>query len=328
MAHQRKSVIVIGGGNGTALTLRGLKKYNDQLDLAAVVSVSDSGGSSGALRKKYGVLPPGDILRAILALSAYDYPILRELFYETRLKSGSELTNPAAPGRGPNLGNLLLAFLAKETGDYVQAIRICEEALKTVGRVYPATTHLHDLCAELSDGTVIVGEDALDRPRYERSLKISRAYLAPAVPVLAEAAELIARANCIVFGPGSLYTSIVPNLLVQGMPEALAASPAKLVYVVGKGYELQGETGPEALSGFVQALRQYLPRDLASVIYHCTATLTAKEQAYYAEKRWAPITLDPKEVQSGGQLIAADLMDEQGKGDPDKIGVALSRFIQ
>lgn len=328
MAGGRINVVAVGGGNGTSLTLRALKEYRDHLDIAAMVSVSDSGGSSGALRKKYGVLPPGDILRAILALSSYDYPTLRALFYETRLESLAGLAADVAGVRLHNLGNLLLTFLAQEWGDYVKAIRACEEALHTVGQVYPATTVLHDLCAELSDGTVIVGEDAIDCPRYDRSKKIVRAYLTPEVPIFNEVAKRVARAECIVFGPGSLYTSILPNLLVNGMSEALASSAAKLVYVIGKGYELEGETGPDTLSGFVKALRSYLPRDLSAVIYHDTATLTNKEQTYYNEKHWAPILLDPENVAGVAQLLAADIMDEQGKGDPVKIGVALYEFIQ
>lgn len=324
----KKRVVAIGGGNGTSITLRALKAYQDKIAISALVSSSDSGGSSGALRKLYEVLPPGDILRAIVALSAYEYQVVRSIFYENRITGLSRFNEDLKPGSNPNIGNLLLTLLAREDGDYIRAIRTLEEILKCVGQVYPSTLEMNDLGVELSDGTLVKGEAEIDRPRFDRSKKIVRAWLSPEVSTYGEALEQIASADYVILGPGSLYTSIIPNLLVKGITQALEKTKARLIYIVGKGYEMEGETGPEWLSGFVNTLRKYLPRDLDAVIYHQNAQLSAAEKEYYNKKHWAPITLDPENVSGAKKLISADIIDEQGAGSPDKLGQVLNNLMR
>lgn len=323
----KKCVVAIGGGNGTAITLRALKFYQNQIKISAVVSVSDSGGSSGMLRSTYKVLPPGDILRAILGLSSYEYKVLRQIFYENRITVLSKFNSNSKEDRGPNLGNLFLTLLAREDGDYIRAIRAFEEILKCVGQVYPSTLESNDLCVELNDGTRIKGEAKIDRPDFNRSKKIARAWIEPEVSAYSEALEQITGADYVILGPGSLYTSIIPNLLVKGLSEALKKTKARLIYIVGKGYELKGETGPERLSGFVNTLRKYLPRDLDAVIYHQDEKLSAVEQEHYHKKSWAPVALDPENVKGTKKLIPADIMDEQGAGSPEKLGQVLNGVI-
>ncbi|MBI4135284.1 YvcK family protein [Candidatus Uhrbacteria bacterium] len=316
----RKRVVAVGGGNGTAITLRGLKVHQDKLKLSAVVAMTDSGGANGELSRRFRVLPSADILRAVLALSPYDYKLLHKIFRDNRFSEGDF--------KGHYLGNLFLMLAVKEENDYVRSVRYLEAAVEACGRVYPATLGMTKLCVELEDGSKVEGEAEIDRPTYERSKKIMRAWLFPEVEAYREAIAQIKSADYVILGPGSLYTSIIPNLLAQGMSAALQNSKAKLIYVVGKGYELEGETGPEDLSGMVSTLRGHLPRDLDAVIYHHDAALSETEKEHYTKKRWAPLKLDPENVQGCKKLIPADIMDERGAGSPEKIGRELVNLME
>ncbi len=320
MMNIKKKVVAIGGGNGTALTLRGLKAYLDKLELSAVVAVTDSGGANGELSRRLKVLPSADILRAVLALSPYDYKLLHKIFRDNRFSEGNF--------KGHYLGNLFLMLTAKEENDYVRSVRHLEEAVEACGRVYPSTLQFTTLCVELNDKTQLRGEAEIDRPTYDRSKKIVRAWISPEVEAYRESIAQIKSADYVILGPGSLYTSIIPNLLPQGVSAALQESRAKLLYVVGKGYELEGETGPETLSGMVNTLRSYLLRDLEAVIYHRNSALSEIEKEHYTKKRWAPLQLDPENVQGCKKLIPAQIMDERGAGSPEKIAASLIELMQ
>lgn len=246
---EKPKIVTIGGGTGTYVTLLGLKKY--PVDLTAVVSMMDSGGSSGRLRDEFGILPPGDSRRALLALS--ELPLekisLRQLL-EYRFENGEGL-------KGHSLGNLLLVALEKMTGRADLAIAEAGRILDVRGRVLPITlTHTY-LCARLADGTIIKGESNIDIRRVRPDLKILDVFLDEPAMVFSSVKKAILGADLIVLCPGDLYTSLVPNLLVDGVCRAIFQSKAKLVYVCSLMTKY-GETDGFSASDFIKEIQRYL----------------------------------------------------------------------
>jgi uncharacterized cofD-like protein len=223
-------VVAIGGGTGLSTLLKGLKRYVMAPALAAsgqptirelsgVVTVSDDGGSSGRLRKEFNMLPPGDVRNCIVALSE-DEALLSRLF-QHRFQKGSGL-------EGHSFGNLFLAALTSITGDFAEAVRLSSEILLTRGHIYPATMSSVELEASFEDGSVVRGETKITASKG----KIRELVLVPAdVEPLPQTLAAIATADLITIGPGSLFTSLIPNLLVRGIPEAIAESPAIKVFI-------------------------------------------------------------------------------------------------
>lgn len=289
-----KKVVVIGGGNGAAVSILALKRNVEDFAISAVIAMSDSGGSSGRLRQEFGTLPPGDILRGMLAMSKYDYYTLRQIFYAERFSVAGKLQNH-------NIGNLFVTLATKYGGSFVDTLAAFQQALACQGTVYPVTLESTDLCVEYANGQTVKGETQIDHPET-KDTTITKAWLDP-VPTLYKPAEkALLEADYIVFGPGSLFTSIIPNLLVGGFSEVVKQSRAKLVYVVGNGYEAKGENGPTTMAGFVRALQQYLPRSLDIIIYN-TEDLGAKERRFYADKDWAVAERDVDTLDTGYQKI-------------------------
>jgi uncharacterized cofD-like protein len=238
-ARERKApsrplrVVAIGGGTGLSTLLKGLKRYvtspagvylaepGEPLirELSAVVTVSDDGGSSGRLRKELNMLPPGDIRNCVVALSQ-DEALLSQLF-QHRFQKGSGL-------EGHSFGNLFLAALTSITGDFAEAVRLSSEILTTRGRIYPATTSNVELEALMEDGARVRGETKITASKG----RIKELFLVPPdVEPLPQTLEAIASADLITIGPGSLFTSLIPNLLVRGIPQAIANSGALKVFV-------------------------------------------------------------------------------------------------
>lgn len=277
-SNSKIKVVVIGGGNGSAKSIKALKKFVDEISLTSIVSMSDSGGSSGVLRREFGGLPTGDILRAILAMSKYDYGWLKKIFYSNRFENSGKLNSH-------NIGNLFLTLSSNYAGDFMDSVRALGAGVETVGDILPVTMDSTNLAAELSDGQIIKNESNIDRPTFDRSLKIKKVWLEPAGGAFASAAQAIIEADYIVIGPGSLYCSIIAALLPSGIKEAIAKSKAKIIYVAGNAFELHGETGPEKLSDFVKQLELYLPRKV-DVVVNNNKKLSAEKQKEYAEKRW------------------------------------------
>ena len=223
-------VVAIGGGTGLSTLLKGLKRYvvtptfassGDAAisELYGVVTVSDDGGSSGRLRKEFNMLPPGDVRNCIVALSE-DEALLSRLF-QHRFQKGSGL-------EGHSFGNLFLAALTSITGDFAEAVRLSSEILLTRGHIYPATTSSVELEAEFEDGRRVLGETRITASKG----KIRELFLVPPdVAPLPQTLDAIAKADLITIGPGSLFTSLIPNLLVRGIVEAIVESPAVKVYV-------------------------------------------------------------------------------------------------
>lgn len=292
----KKKIVTIGGGNGSAKTLRALKTYINEFEISGVVSMSDSGGSSGRIRKEFGVLPPGDIMRAILALSPYDYQILRDIFYKPRFEDAGKLN-------GHNLGNMFLTLAQQYAGDQRDALVALHQAVGAVGQVYPVTVLESDLAVDLESGERIVGEHEIDRPETEGRDRIVGAWLEPKVDIYEYAKKALEEADVIVLGPGSLYCSIIATLLVDGVKEAIAASKATLIYVAGDAYEREGEAGPQVLSEFVGELEEYLPRKLDHILIS-NPTLTEEQHAIYDERGWV---LFEDDMQDDARVIRKDL---------------------
>lgn len=242
MAKKRKNFVVIGGGTGTFTVLSALKKY--PVNLSAVVSMADDGGSTGVLRDQYGALPPGDIRRALVALSE-ESGTMRKLF-EYRFENGDFA--------GHSVGNLFLSALEKITGNFAGAVEEASKILNVKGSVIPVTLDNIRLCAELCDGTLIKGETNIDIPKVgKKRSPIKKVWLEPKAELYDVARKAILNADVIVIGPGDLYTSLIPNLLVSGMPEAIAESKAKKVFVCNLMTKFGETDGFKAMKFFREA---------------------------------------------------------------------------
>ena len=313
----QKKVVVMGGANGPSLVLRGLKMQND-IDLIAVIAMTDSGRSSGKIRTELGQLPPADILRVMIALSPYDYDTLMQILYNARFSSPALLD-------GLNIGTALIALAAKETGKLSDVIAELSKILETKGRVLPVTLDMSNLVVECSDQTCLFGEGNIDEPQDERVREVTKAYLSPAAYVTDEAAEAIRQAEYLIIGPGDLYTSCIASLLPIGVKEAIRESTAKIIYVAGNKYTIGGEPAPRELSKRVDALEQFLPRPVDVVLYD-NHELLESEQQFYTEKHWGLIDFDVENV-SAVQVVGEDLERSGGGLDPQKIGAVLSQIL-
>lgn len=303
-----KKVVILGGGNGGSISIRALKN-NSAISLSAVIAMSDSGSSSGALRAELGVLPPGDILRAILAMSRYDYNLLKRIFYDTRYNGKGKL-------QGFGIGHLFLGLTEKYNGGIMAAVEILAQALEAVGPVFPVTVESSDLCAELASGEIIIGEHQIDRPTYDRNLVTNRVWLQPTPQIFELAKRAIIDADYIIIGPGSFYTSLIATLLPEGMKEAIRESRAKLIFIAGNAIESNGEVGPKSLSEFVNKLHDYLPRGLDLVISN-TAKLNSVQAKYYQAKNWKKTVIDEENIKV--PVLAGDFESAAGGLSPEQL---------
>lgn len=308
----------MGGGNGSAITLNAVKIMTDKFDISAVISMSDSGGSSGRLRREFKYLPPGDILRAILALSPYDYSVLKKIFHSNRFEVKGKLNKH-------NLGNLFLILGQKYSGDYLKTLKSLEEVVEAQGRVYPVTLDQTDMQVELDNGKILFNEEQIDRPNHNRMYRIKKAWLKPEGKIFAGAKKAILEADYILLGPGSLYTSVIATLLPGGVFETIKKSKAKLVYVMGNGYEKEGETGPRKMSEFVNQLQKYLPKKLDAVIYN-NHVLDKIQEEKYAKKKWKLFLVDLENLKDY-KIITGDYERTKGGLCPEKLGEVLKKKI-
>ena len=323
-----QNVVVIGGGNGSAICLEALKKYASSLNISSVVSMSDSGGSSGKLRKELNTLPPGDVLRAILSLSIYDYQSLKKIFYKPRFKNIGKLNNH-------NLGNLFLTLAGQFSGNFIYALEALSQSVEAQGRVYPVTLENTSLVAELDNGKIIRTEEFIDNPKYNRGWKIKRVWLEPKCRAYPQAVQAITKADVIIIASGSLYTSLVATLLPIGIKEAIKKSKAKIIYLAGSAYRINGETGPEKLSEMIAQLEKYLPRSIDQVI-HNNHKLSVKQKKIYQENGWGVFAFDkenfpPKADQSRAEkspkVISLDFERVEGGLDPKKLSPIFKKYI-
>ncbi len=305
----------IGGGNGLSTLLRGLKRYaqtaEGALDITAIVTVTDDGGSSGRLRREFDVLPPGDIRNCMVALSG-DESLLSRLF-QYRFSNGRGL-------KGHSFGNLFLTAMTHLTGDFSQAVKLSAEVLAVLGRIYPSTAANVVLEATLADGRKVKGETRISQSRE----RISRIEMRPRRPKpLAEAIEAIGRADLITFGPGSLYTSVIPNLLVDGIPRAIAASPALKVYFVNLMSQ-PGETSGFRASDHVAALLRHagraVSRSLIDVCVVNTRPIAGVVLDRYQARTAKPVENDVATLERMGlRVLGTDLLRMSGERYREKI---------
>lgn len=276
MAKQPK-IVIIGGGTGLSVLIRGLKKH--PVDITAIVTVADDGGSSGRLRDELKIPPPGDVRNVLAALSDVE-PMIEELF-QHRFTTTGDLS-------GHSLGNLMLSAMTTITGDFYRAIIEMRKVLNVRGKVIPAANQSVVLKAELEDGTIVSGESKIP---YSGK-KIERVFLAPNnVEPLNEAISEIERADLIIIGPGSLYTSILPNLLVQKIGETVVSSNAKKVYVCNVMTQA-GETLNYTASDHVKALYQHLNNDFIDTIIVNEGKIPTKILKRYSEELAEQVLID------------------------------------
>lgn len=311
---QQKKVVCLGGGTGLSTLLRGLKKYCHP---TAIVTMADSGGHSGRLRDELGVLPPGDVRSCLVALADEKKASLVRDLFNYRFENGSQ--------QGTNVGNLLLAALNDILGDFNKAVAAAHELLGLKGRVVPVTLEPVDLLAELEDGTILFGEKAIDLPRKNGYLRIKRVWLQPRATANPVAVQAIREADAIVLGPGDLYTSILPNLYINGIREAIHASTAPLLYV-SNIMTKHGETDGFAVEDFVAVLNGELPRPIDSVLYNSELVPSAIAARYEPEKA-APVLLREKHPDWLGEAVLSTAGD-LARHDSDKLGRAVADLIK
>jgi len=309
-----KEVVVIGGGTGSYNVLKGLREY-DELSLTSIVSMMDNGGSSGVLRDVNGVLPPGDIRRALIALSE-ESDLLKALF-EYRFDETEGFL------AGHNLGNLIITGLIKYAGDSGKGIELAGRLLKVRGRALPVTLDLVNLHAILENGEEIVGETNIDIPKHDPNIKIDRIYLAPTARANPKALEAIMAADYVVIGPGDLYTSIIPNFLVESIPQVVAHSRAQTIYVCNIMTK-HGETDDFAVSDFVHTLENYTGTGVINhLIVNIGVDLRPALQNYREENAF-PVINDSEKLR-GFNVIEADVRYQNGliRHDPAKLAATL-----
>jgi uncharacterized cofD-like protein len=325
MAERRRRdggrrVVAIGGGTGLPVVLAALKRYlGGRISaLTAVVTVTDDGGSSGRLREELQVLPPGDIRNCLVALAEVE-PLMAELF-QFRFPGDGGLA-------GHNFGNLFLAALAHVTGNFLHAIRISGKVLAVRGTILPSTLDAVRLGAELADGRRILGESQIGR----QGVPIRRAFLEPAgARALPEVLEAIAHAHVVVLAPGSLYTSLIPNLLVGGVADALRSAAALKLYVANLMTE-PGETDAMSLGDHLEALNAHGGRGVIDGVVVHGRPLPPDVVARYARAGAMPLTADRERVRALGIWVTeADLAGptELARHHPEKLSRVLARLIR
>lgn len=286
-------MVVIGGGTGTHTVLRGLKQYQKQLNVSAVVTMADSGGSTGRLRDEFGYLPVGDVRMALAALASdvdEHEELVRKLFLY-RFDKGNGLS-------GHNFGNLLLVALTDILGSEEAAIRAAARLLSVSGAVVPVTTEKAHLVATYEDGVVVTGEHDIDEPSPDRiKHKITGLAVEPAASISEAAEKAILDADLIVLGPGDLYTSVLANCVVDGVPEAIRNSTAKVVYICNLMTKLGQTTNMDA-ADHVSEITAYTGRT-PDYVFVNSGEFPADLLQKYAENEEFPVELCvlPKDVE-------------------------------
>ncbi len=306
-----KNIAVIGGGTGTHTILRGLKRYQKRVNLAAIVTMADSGGSTGRLRDEFGFLPVGDVRMALAALasdSGEQEELLRELFLY-RFDRGNGLS-------GHNFGNLLLVALTDILGSEEKAIEAAARVLRVQGTVVPVTTEKVDLVATYEDGVTLVGEHIIDEPAPDRlATKITKLSVTPSCTISSRAEEVLLAADLIVLGPGDLYTSVIANCVVDGVPDAILHSTAKVVYVCNLMTKA-GQTTGMGVAEHVSEIAKYIKRTPDYVIVNTTALPADLLERYAADHEY-PVAFNYEGSECTvipGDLLAGEVV-ETASGD-------------
>lgn len=287
-----KKVVVIGGGVGTFVVLSGLKKY--PLTISVIVSMMDSGGSTGRLRDQLGVLPPGDLRQCLVALSEASQ-LWRKLFVY-RFEAGDL--------KGHNFGNIFISALEKNSLNYQEVVDTASFILKTKGKVIPVTFDKVHLCVEYEDGEIIETEGKIDTANHKIS-KIKKAYLKPKATSNTKAIEAISEASYIIIGPGDLYTSLIPNLIVNGVGSAIKKSKAKIINIMNLMTK-RGQTTNYKASDHIVDLERYLGRKIDFIMLN-KAPIPPKILSYYQQFKERPVGDD---LLNERRVIRLDLISQ------------------
>ena len=308
-------VVAIGGGTGLSTLLQGLKHYTTHI--TAIVTVTDDGGSSGRLRQEFDMIPPGDIRNCLVALADTE-PLMQQLF-QYRFPGDSAL-------QGHNFGNLFLTAMTKITGDFERAIHASSKVLAIRGRVVPSTNAKVRLVAEHIDGSITEGETNISKA----TVPIQRIYLEPAqCRPSPEALQAIRDAQAIILGPGSLYTSIIPNLLMEGMVDAIVQSQALKIYVCNVMTQSRETAGFKA-SDHIRALAMHTNPGIVQVCVVNTESVPADLMERYRHEDAFPVEADIKRIRElGYQVVSGNLISGENyvRHDPDNVAKVVMQLI-
>ncbi len=318
-------VVALGGGTGLSTLLRGLKEFVTRRrddsgnvrqpisDLTAIVTVTDDGGSSGRLRRENRILPPGDIRNCMVALSQ-DEALLGGLF-QYRFHAGNGLV-------GHNFGNLFLAALTHVTGDFAEAVRVSSKVLAIRGRIFPSTLSNVSLVATLRNGRKVNGETRISASKNP----IKKLTLLPrTVRPLPKAIQAIEEANLILLGPGSLYTSILPNLLIPEIANAIAKSKAPRVYIANLMTQ-PGETSGYALGDHLRAIQRHTQKGIIDWVVANRGAISPEVAKRYRAQGAEPVAVDIPDLQKLGYRVVLDnLLEEHGviRHNPKRLALLL-----
>jgi uncharacterized cofD-like protein len=323
MADKRLNLLTIGGGSGQFVLLSGLRDL-EGVTVTAVVSMVDSGGSTGRLRDELGILPPGDVLKCLLALSPYR-DLARKIFLK-RFVTDRRL-------HGHTAGNMLLTMLSRYTGSFPRGVQALGEILEIRGEILPVTVYSATLVAELTDGSRVFGEEAIDIPRGTQREKIREVYLVPhhshCVSVYPPVIDAITRADYIAIGPGDLFTSVLPNIVVPGVKEALRCAKGKILYVLNLMTKF-GETHNFSAFDFIEKLEEGMGRQVHGVI--CNSMKPSQDTLdRYRDQKAELVELDERSDRWGSRKIySSDLLDTTGglvRHDSEKLAQLILRII-
>lgn len=331
--NTKPKIVVIGGGTGSFATLSGLKKY--PVDLSAIVTMSDSGGSNKRIRDEFGLLPTSDIRQCLVALSDENghRGLLRQLFMY-RFSKGEGIS-------GMTFGNLFMAALSDILGSQEEAVRQTGKVLRIRGTVIPVSFTDTNLFAEYENGDIVNEEHLIDEPEPGSiNSKIKKVYLKPKAKINPEAAKAILKADYIVIGPGDLYTSIIPNLLVEGINKALAATKAKKIYVLNLMTKY-GQTTDFKASDHVAILDKYVGKNLLDAVLVNTQAPGKMALKWYKGFEEYQVEDDLKKLRYTKivrALLLKDAIIEKDSSDslkrsiirhdPDKLADALMKLVK
>jgi uncharacterized cofD-like protein len=324
MKNKIKKILTIGGGSGQYALLAGLRDLTE-IDVTSVVSMSDNGGSTGRLRDELGILPPGDALKCVLALSPFREDakniLLKKLNGDRRLQ-------------GHNAGNMLLTMLSRYTGSFPAAIQGLGEILEIRGRVLPVTTNKATLVAELADGTRIYGESAIDIPQGTQREEIRDLFLVPhhndTISAYPPVIDAISHSDFIIIGPGDLFTSIIASLIVQGIQEALQKSKAKILYILNIMTKF-GETHDYQGYDFVRTIEDFILRQVDGIIYNTKKPENELLNKYKQRKSEFVEIESSESLTANRKIYAQDLLDISSKivrHDSQKLASLINQIIR
>lgn len=326
-------IVCIGGGTGTFVTLKGLKLY--PYHLSAIVAMSDSGGSNKRIRDEFGLLPTSDIRQCFVALSYENgsgVGLLRKLFMY-RFEKGQGIS-------GMTFGNLFMAALSDILGSQEEAIRQTGKVLRIKGNVIPVSYTKTNLYAQYEDGYVVKEEHLIDEPHHDGKLQIQKVYLKPKAKINPDALTAIREADMIVLGPGDLYTSLIPNLLVDGVSDAIVHAHGIIVYVVNLMTKL-GQTYNFTVQDHIRVIERYLKKPLQYCVVN-TTPLSKQALSVYATSDEHPVVDDVStpshvktiyaDVAAGSQIVNKTKSDVLVRSlirhDSDKLAKTLISILQ